>query len=126
MTVYVITSGEYSDYHICAVAIDREKAERLKKVYDASEWGGASIEEYETDGHNDKILDGYQLYTVLFNEGGIIVHTYADRDYHEGECVYMRNETCVGVVLYAKSLEAAEKIAAERRAKFLAENEGIA
>lgn len=27
--VYVITKGCYSDYHICAVTLDKEKAERL-------------------------------------------------------------------------------------------------
>ena len=32
--VYVITSGEYSDYHICAVTLDPKRAEKMKKFYD--------------------------------------------------------------------------------------------
>lgn len=31
MKVYVITKGIYSDYHICAVAMDEEKAKVLGK-----------------------------------------------------------------------------------------------
>ena len=32
--VYVIAKGCYSDYHICAVTLDKEKAERLCKLFD--------------------------------------------------------------------------------------------
>lgn len=48
MTVYVITKGAYSDYHICGVALDKEKAKFLKKVYSGS-WEDAYIEEYDTE-----------------------------------------------------------------------------
>ena len=37
-TVYVITSGCYSDYHICAVSLDLKKAEMLKKFYEKIEY----------------------------------------------------------------------------------------
>lgn len=54
MKVYVITQGCYSDYHICAVTLDKDKdkAERLQKLYSAKEGSymdNAEIEEYETD-----------------------------------------------------------------------------
>ena len=56
MKVYVITQGCYSDYHICAVTLDKDKAEQLRKMYTAKEsrYGYSSsdvaeIEEYETD-----------------------------------------------------------------------------
>lgn len=42
MRVYIITEGTYSDYHICAVCLDKEKAESL-----AGKFGG-EVEEYET------------------------------------------------------------------------------
>lgn len=47
MKIYVITCGTYSDYHICAVTDDPASAERLKILH--SDWGEASIEEYETE-----------------------------------------------------------------------------
>lgn len=50
-TVYIITAGSYSDYHICGVTLDKDKAERMKVLcichYGENE--GVSIEEYETD-----------------------------------------------------------------------------
>lgn len=42
--VYIVTSGEYSDYHIDAVFASREKAEAYIKIKDKAKW-----EEYEHD-----------------------------------------------------------------------------
>ncbi|MBR0417913.1 MAG: hypothetical protein IJI66_01945 [Erysipelotrichaceae bacterium] len=33
MKAYIITNGEYSDYHICGVTLDKEKAEMMKRFY---------------------------------------------------------------------------------------------
>ena len=50
---YVITSGCYSDYHICAVTLDRNKAERLKKLYSCKYDGDSTdIEEWDIDDLN--------------------------------------------------------------------------
>lgn len=48
MKIYVITKGEYSDYHICAVTDDKEKAEILANRF-SDHWDEAGIEEYDTD-----------------------------------------------------------------------------
>ena len=48
MTVYVITKGSYSDYHIEAVTLDAEVAEKIRRVC-CDGWDEARIEEYETD-----------------------------------------------------------------------------
>lgn len=52
MKVYVITKGEYSDYHICAVTLDKKIAAQLKQRY-TDRWNDAEIEEYETDDCNE-------------------------------------------------------------------------
>lgn len=52
MKVYVITSGEYSDYYINAVALTREKAEQICAMLNGSNGyrsDTAIIEEYDTD-----------------------------------------------------------------------------
>lgn len=52
MKVYVITSGEYSDYCINAVALTREKAEQICAMLNGSNGyrsDTAIIEEYDTD-----------------------------------------------------------------------------
>ena len=50
--IYVITKGEYSDYHICAVATTYENAERLRKMY-CDSYQDAEIEEFTPDVPND-------------------------------------------------------------------------
>ena len=123
--VYVITSGCYSDYHICAVTLDPKKAELLKKFYDKVEYDETAIEEYYADFEYNRISEGYKMYLVQFDKAGK-VHCIRDNRSPEGENIY---ETCngyyVNVTVWAKDDESAIKIAAERRAKYLAEKEGI-
>ena len=62
-TIYVITKGIYSDYHICAVATDKTRAEELRLFF-SDQYEEANIEEYE---------DGK---TGLENESFKVVHPY--------------------------------------------------
>lgn len=74
MTIYVVTSGEYSDYHIDAVFTDRRQAELYCAATDSrrAEWDydSCSIEEYETDGAR---LEGEVYYGISF-----YAHIYGD------------------------------------------------
>ena len=45
---YIITRGCYSDYEICAVTLDKDRAERLKQLY-SNRIDEAEIEEWELD-----------------------------------------------------------------------------
>ena len=47
--VYIITSGEYSDYSIRAVTLDKERAKLLKKMFMAKGYSIVGIEEYKED-----------------------------------------------------------------------------
>lgn len=51
MKVYVVTQGDYSDYHICGVAVKKSVAEeivrRIKRL--SRFYSDARIEEYSTD-----------------------------------------------------------------------------
>jgi len=50
MTVYVITQGSYSDYHICGVALDINIANNIVKYLTNDGWyPAAKIEKYDTD-----------------------------------------------------------------------------
>ena len=51
MKVYVITSGDYSDYHIIGVTDKKEVAEQYKKLHDNAVivYDHCEIEEYDTD-----------------------------------------------------------------------------
>lgn len=45
---YIITRGCYSDYEICAVTLNKDRAERLKRLY-SNRIDEAEIEEWELD-----------------------------------------------------------------------------
>lgn len=51
MKIYVITSGDYSDYHIIGVTDKKEVAEQYKKLHNnaVSDYDCCEIEEYDTD-----------------------------------------------------------------------------
>lgn len=55
MKIYAITKGNYSDYHICRLTTDYEKAKRYKEAY-SDKWGEAWIETYE-DNEFKKVVD---------------------------------------------------------------------
>lgn len=69
MKVYVLTSGEYSDYGIECVVLEKEKAERLVKAHPY--W---MIEEYDTD--DVQIFEKYVYRVQLFDDGSC--HVYED------------------------------------------------
>lgn len=129
MKVYVITNGDYSDYHICGVALDIEKAKILKRAF-TSNWDEARIEEYDTDDHKP-IFEGKIPYEVrYFKNGDISSIREVELDYFDGaECrsldPFYNHGANILVKLYAKNQEAAIKIASEKRAEFLAKKNGL-
>ena len=73
MKVYVVTAGEYSDYHICKIFLDKEKAEKyvaieneINQYYDEC-W----INEWETDDDNvDMTAKVGHYYYAYIDMGG--------------------------------------------------------
>ena len=50
MTAYVVTSGQYSDYHIVAVFLDEEAATQFVNEYNATQdrsWNHYYVENHE-------------------------------------------------------------------------------
>lgn len=132
--VYVVTKGCYSDYHICAVTLDKEKAERLCKLFDDGGMDEAGIEEWDTEDTID-LLSGRKPYYVRFYKNGELISANEDKHCIEYFSPGIKESSCfvqgrkidsLDVNLYAVDKESAIKIAAEKRAKYLAEKEGIA
>ena len=111
MKIYAITKGIYSDYHICALTVNKEKAEYLKKIY-TDKWNEADIEIYE-DG------EGSELNLFYFcDQNGCNPKI---RDYAENERVAVdRFGKIYGVYLYAKDESHAEKKAQDMIAEYKA------
>lgn len=141
MKIYVITKGCYSEYHICAVATDREKAEKLAKIY-TDRWGDADVEEFDTDDEVD-LLEGRVPFEIPFTSmGGILMREIrADIECRESfepeiidtpECRYTtwdRKEIVyparLTVKLFAPDEATAIKSAIDKRAAYLAEKEQL-
>lgn len=139
MKVYIITSGEYSDYKIDAVTLDKEEAERMVNVFPQER-----IEEYDTDDFpmiltNDPYWNcEYSLPTrnmsgeIIYNES---IEIYQEDYYYVYDLKELNkviNETKIdgslcGFRMYiqAKDREHAAKIFYDKVAEWKAEQKGI-
>lgn len=151
-TVYIITSGEYSDYHICAVTLDRDRAEKLKGLYAAIENNDyTDIEEYELDAVDKRFTESQlesgavRYYEIHIDYNISKKSTYVDQAFEIYKLKYVgdianekigRNncsfiggsEIWYNVNIYADPMttkEKAKKIALDRFYKKLAEEYGL-
>lgn len=122
--IYVITSGIYSDYHIVTATTDYNLALKIKEKYDryiTNEDDVLCIEEY--DDAEEMFLP---FWYVPFDENGNVMGAYErEVDSRNRPEVCFSKGRVFAVDLFAKDYETAIKSAAERRAKALAEREGL-
>lgn len=125
MKVYVVTAGEYSDYHICKIFLDKEKAEKyvaieneINQYYDEC-W----INEWETDDDNVDMTAKVGHYYYAYIDMGGELHTDEEDDGDEpipkidkGEVIIKADDW--GISVYSKkSYKHAEKVAIEQYQK---------
>lgn len=124
MKVYIICTGEYSDRHICYVTLDKDKAEELCKIAEYTDrYGNAWIDAYDTDNSDEVAERGIEyMYTVTFTHSSYTIEK-VDHDTDEG--IESFKDGSVVVTVSAKNEDEALKIAADRRAKYIAEKEGL-
>ena len=123
MKVYVITKGQYSDYHICAVVTDCKKAQILREKF-SDKIDDAKIEEFDTENHND-IFAGKNLYCIYFGKNGNVTNVFVNElDYFnpKDNLVKIFRDCIVQVNVFAFDEASAIKIAAEKRAIELAKS----
>lgn len=141
MKVFLITRGEYSDYGVCAVSLDREDAERkcalLNRDAMCDEY--CEIEEYDTD---DMVVDTGEEVKKRFEmsvssiTGDIeyFIESYLTFDdenkvcYNKRDCLYCeeyRSVHAIATFPTDTTEEQAKKIMLDRVAKFKAERAGL-
>lgn len=136
MKVYVITSGEYSDYGIRAVALSQEKAEQICAMLNSQKRDcsdAATIEEYDTDEIQCGVNEDVGLcYEAAFNYK-TLKNIYFDEPFYS----FTRNEIkreisghgyeIIIAATFPKDMpqEKARKIVKDRVAKWKAEQEGL-
>lgn len=124
MKVYVITSGEYSEYHICAVTLDKEYAETLSKLFGDYRSDKANIEIWDTD-TKINFTPGMVPYRVVF-EGTKVVTCcrISIKEFYEEDRIWMYEDRGY-VTLEAVDEKHAIKIASDMYAKYRAEQLGL-
>ena len=95
----------------------------LAKFYTEHGYDQAGIEEYDADYEYDRIESGCKMYIVTFDEQGYVEDIDLDST-PMSENVFSWGRS-VKAEVWAKDEKAAVKIAAEKRAMYLAEKEGI-
>lgn len=123
MKIYVITKGDYSDYRICAVATDPTKADQLAEFF-SSRYEPAEVEEYDTEDVPD-LMKGGMVFCVHFSKRGEPIHIFQSQEKWDNNEINLHADGTVAMFVQADSKEAAIKIGAEKRAKFLAERMGL-
>ena len=127
MTVFVVTSGDYSDYQIRAMFTTKERAETYIKAINLRE--ANDIEEWELDRYSDDIDCGRSPFRVFMAKNGAVRR--ADKtDYDVDKtcklvCYFPRTPDSVvelECTCWAKDEEHAIKIANEKRAQIIAMN----
>lgn len=124
MIVYVVTSGEYSDYRVEGIYSTRELAElAAATITDANE-----IEEYELDVAADKLRQGFNPYCVTFDTDWRSAATIrsvklAGLGIESSPAVH--EWRVLHVYCWAKDEAHAAKIANEKRAAYLLETQHV-
>ena len=130
---YAISTGEYSDYQVCAIFTTREKAEAAKGPYGVD----AQIEEFRLDPVIPEWQAGRRLYHCckcsVSGQVFVFSSNLSDSTFHESLTFnyasyfepYPRGKSSQ-VYVFARDREHAVKIAAEKFAKAEAIQAGIA
>jgi hypothetical protein len=82
-TIYIVTSGEYSDYRIDAVFSTKENAEaHIKMFFNEDSWSTPEIEEYIIDQFVNEIRVGKIPISVRMKKNGDVVDVKKDDSFY--------------------------------------------
>lgn len=115
MKVYVITKGDYSDYHICGVAVDKNMADKIAEGCSDS-YEDAEVEVYDTEAFSPFAKGGSVFFVRFVYDTNEIEVCEEDWDYMLGRInkviPMIRNQGCFTYVI-AQDEEHARKIGSD-------------
>lgn len=133
MKVYVITSGEYSSYHINGVSLDKHKAEEICATLNDNMFlnNYSEIEEYDTDEIKvntnnaiktrfDMVIDKNTGFQIYFQSGFLVT-----KDVNEISVTADGSIEIIATLPRETTDEEAKKIMLDRIAEFKAERANI-
>lgn len=117
--IYVLTTGEYSDYKIVGLFTTKELAEAFMEKFNID----GTVEEYELD-----VLDQYTkmeelAFKVLMKKDGTVEHVNITDDVNDAINTFVgNNKFRLWCTCFAKDKEHAIKITNEKRLQLIANN----
>ena len=127
--IYIVTTGKYSDYRVVAATTDRAIAEKIRDKFNAfSHW---TWDEYRIEELQDAEVLLKNVWNVYFKRNGDVWKCEEpDSDYeykYIGRIVdtIYKNDYDMIITVEADTETDAIKIAAEKRAEYLAAKNGI-
>jgi len=130
-TIYIVTSGSYSDYRIHSVFDTRDRAEKFIEYMEKNVSGyygdDCNIEEWEINKYLSNIERGLKHYQIYYSEiengdASIVENCEPTEEYEHCWKTNLIGRTIVSyrVHVWAKDKESALKIANEKRVQYLA------
>ncbi len=122
MKIYVVTEGVYSDYHIITATTNKSVAQRIAAKFSDST-DDVNIEEFE-----DSEIFLKTLWRVVFDSHGAVAECAVGSSefaYNDIGRVGRRWDNRLFVTVEADNADAAIKIASEKKAEFLARENGL-
>lgn len=125
--IYAITRGVYSEYHICAITTNPQRAEELKKFYtDNHNYDETNIEIFYDGSPEVDTKNLRPIYTVSCTKNGRVNWSIDKWVNHEFEnSFYLNEDFYFTSSIDAPDEEHALKIAEDMRTKLVAERLGL-
>lgn len=127
-TIYVVTDGCYSDFHVEGIFDDKAVADALVEHLNGHDKDGDSyVTEYVLNERAPEIREKrFQFYVSMQRDGTSYVSpefNYNDDPLHMKHSPFPTDKSCLAGIVYASSKEHAVKIVNERRTQLIAQNE---
>lgn len=118
-TIYVLTDGSYSDYHIIGCYLNKELAQEVAAKFkcDIEEW---EADEKGRDGRYSYIVHTYtdETETHVY----LLLQDYKESDKHIGHYIHSPNRSQFWCEVLAEDEQHAIKIASDKIAQYRVEN----
>ena len=119
--IFVVTQGDYSDYHIIGIFNSFEKAEIYHQTFKKND-DINPIEEHNLNPYQYELKNGYKSYTIEMKRNGDIVKITKLSGLQTTEPYVTYNRQSMIHICVAKDEKHAIKIANEKRAILIAYN----
>lgn len=127
--IYIVTSGEYSDYGIDAIFSTKELAQKFVDSFNSERWDKLDIEEWDLDPNSQHLKQNRKPFFLRIDKSGQVTEiesassTFGFRnEMKEPSISYTKNLELMNIYCFADDEKHAVKIASEKRSQILAAN----